>query len=140
MGFFCNVNHFNPRTLQESATAHSRIVSKWYSYFNPRTLQESATPLTLSTINNPKFQSTHPTRECDSDTSNLSRSSNLNFNPRTLQESATVATAPAWIAPSNFNPRTLQESATAIYSKKITFSQYIGLKILIRNKKYPSLK
>ncbi|MCQ5003117.1 hypothetical protein NE699_24335, partial [Escherichia coli] len=40
----------------------------------------------------------------------------------------------------NFNPRTLQESATAIYSKKIAFSQYIGLKILIRNKKYPLLK
>ena len=63
-----------------------------------------------------QFQSTHPTRECDT---------NLPFIKRVMDD---------------FNPRTLQESATAIYSKKITFSQYIGLKILIRNKKYPSLK
>lgn len=86
-----------------------------------------------------------------------------NFYPRTLQESATAVEAFSDALrmisihapykrvrhlrhrgdqrqPRNFNPRTLQESATAIYSKKIDFSQYIGLKILIRNKKYPSLK
>ena len=68
-------------------------------------------------IHNCQFQSTHPTRECDR-----------------------CGCAKRWLAGMNFNPRTLQESATAIYSKKITFSQYIGLKILIRNKKYPSLK
>lgn len=86
-----------------------------------------------------------------------------NFYPRTPQKSATAVeafsdalrmisihapykrvrlahacSAICWLI--YFNPRTLQESATAIYSKKITFSQYIGLKILIRNKKYPSLK
>ena len=85
-------------------------------YFNPRTLQESATAEYVTRICLPEFQSTHPTRECD------------------------VGFLDAFFITANFNPRTLQESATAIYSKKITFSQYIGLKILIRNKKYPSLK
>ena len=86
-----------------------------------------------------KFQSTHPTRECDSQPMSGTSARN-DFNPRTLQESATPepCTRCRWCQ--DFNPRTLQESATAIYSKKIAFSQYIGLKILIRNKKYPLLK
>ena len=109
------------------------------------------------------FQSTHPTRECDGCSNVKATSFLIYFNPRTLQESATLGFVELFVIKVNisihapykrvrqntnwkserhryFNPRTLQESATAIYSKKITFSQYIGLKILIRNKKYPSLK
>ena len=103
--------HFNPRTLQESATTTYNLTKiaifisihapykrvrpqlqrrlKASCYFNPRTLQESAT--TCNPTFNPtyQFQSTHPTRECDF-TSPLNRQHILNFNPRTLQESATL--------------------------------------------------
>ena len=62
-----NNNHFNPRTLQESAT-----VCRAFSFFFLF-----------------KFQSTHPTRECD-DIDAEYRALTAYFNPRTLQESATV--------------------------------------------------
>ena len=109
--------YFNPRTLQESATSQRINQSLAGTDFNPRTLQESAT---------------NEQRE--------------NFMYTDISIHAPYKRVRPWsvlmplLNQHNFNPRTLQESATAIYSKKITFSQYIGLKILIRNKKYPSLK
>ena len=87
---------------------------------------------TLSTL--PRFQSTHPTRECDKSLIRQTLTITY-FNPRTLQESATtvmigipktrlisihapykrvrLATCLATsLSLSYFNPRTLQESAT----------------------------
>ena len=61
-------------------------------YFNPRTLQESATAEYVTRICLPEFQSTHPTRECDVGFLDALFIT-ANFNPRTLQESATAAVA-----------------------------------------------
>ena len=59
--------------------------------FNPRTLQESATALVLSSTSSKYlFQSTHPTRECDHGWQRLRGWHTCYFNPRTLQESATL--------------------------------------------------
>ena len=65
--------HFNPRTLQESATIGLIRITRVINYFNPRTLQESATKQAVRCIP----LCTH-------------------FNPRTLQESATIAVA-TWL-------------------------------------------
>ena len=109
------------------------------SDFNPRTLQESATLTLICVTTKLIFQSTHPTRECDSGV--LSNSLALvGISIHAPYKRVRHQLFPLFLCWVYFNPRTLQESATAIYSKKIAFSQYIGLKILIRNKKYPSLK
>ena len=154
--------YFNPRTLQESATKVGVwINSGWVvfqsthptrecdplvipcqrgdQYFNPRTLQESATAKDVERLQG-EIISIHAPYKRVRPKRPLARARDQHFNPRTLQESATSTGWSLSLLKVNFNPRTLQESATAIYSKKITFSQYIGLKILIRNKKYPSLK
>ena len=93
--------NFNPRTLQESATAAVTVPLTRLIYFNPRTLQESATPSFANTRsvaaisihapykrvrrskNGPPcmalllFQSTHPTRECDTNILGAKRGSLL---------------------------------------------------------------
>ena len=103
--------HFNPRTLQESAThefghvVDATTISIHTPYKRVRQIVDT------SNVDNYVFQSTHPTRECDKKgkgTKHYER----DFNPRTLQESATRLT---WVSRSGtryFNPRTLQESAT----------------------------
>ena len=64
--------HFNPRTLQESATSSPALKVGSLRYFNPRTLQESATFIEkIEQLDPHLFQSTHPTRECDSRRLNL---------------------------------------------------------------------
>ena len=108
--------HFNPRTLQESATLlakhgllfrgisihapykrvrqRSTTALRMPKDFNPRTLQESATEFNeVTDANDLIFQSTHPTRECDS---RVRPQAYLPcyFNPRTLQESATKVRNP----------------------------------------------
>ena len=129
--------YFNPRTLQESATAITTWLRPCNFDFNPRTLQESATsghlgkfpsgsisihapykrvrhvPIVLDNYTMYLFQSTHPTRECDASADSKIGAA-LDFNPRTLQESATPRQFLHYLGHEYFNPRTLQESATAI--------------------------
>ena len=85
------VDHFNPRTLQESATLVVAVeaigpidisIHAPYKRVRPASLNAWATSLL--------FQSTHPTRECDLSAGEVALAL-INFNPRTLQESATNA-------------------------------------------------
>ena len=108
-----HLTHFNPRTLQESATRshlpslhYQLVISIHAPYKRVRPNQKQTLKFQL------KFQSTHPTRECDNDVKQAERITlaisihapykrvrryynkrggrHLYFNPRTLQESATA--------------------------------------------------
>ena len=128
-------NYFNPRTLQESATTYVSLFNEYeaisihapYKRVRPPpvycqpviNLFQSTHPTRecdSKSTRKPKmpdtFQSTHPTRECDSYVASVHKRPHSDFNPRTLQESATQRPCLYPTSLQNFNPRTLQESAT----------------------------
>ena len=63
-----NNNHFNPRTLQESATISSTcLIPNGTRFQSTHPTRECDDLIDLMQGNRQLFQSTHPTRECDGD-------------------------------------------------------------------------
>ena len=80
--------YFNPRTLQESATMLHRLQKQKAQISIHAPYKRVRRPAVHSLDYPAVFQSTHPTRECDTQQF-IALTTQRYFNPRTLQESAT---------------------------------------------------
>ena len=126
--------HFNPRTLQESATMVSiAIIAAWQLFQSTHPTRECDQKVTYADFSDQVFQSTHPTRECDEAYLPSIQAGKISIHAPykrvrlsgfyTNANTALISIhAPykrvrpqhsfAWSGHRYFNPRTLQESAT----------------------------